>query len=91
MQSIWTAEKENTITITIRLCLCLCIWTYLTVLGRIGLIYPPVVLTQGCRLESQQSAELWEVGRSHGDTATTSHSQVLTFFGPRYLSDVRHY
>ena len=50
LQSIWTAEKENTITIR----LCLCIWTYLTVLGRIGLIYPPVVLTQGCRLESQQ-------------------------------------
>ena len=49
-------------------------------LSRIGLIYPPVVLTQGCRLESQQWAQLWEVGRSHGDTDNTQHSTFSSCF-----------
>ena len=57
-------------------------------LSRIGLIYPPVVLTQGCRLESQQRAQPWEVGRSHGDTDNTQHSTFSSFFKISYFFKV---
>ena len=57
-------------------------------LSRIGLIYPPVVLTQGCRLESQQRAQPWEVGRSHGDTDNTQHSTFSSFFTISYFFKV---